>query len=75
MAQIPRCSGCSVGQQLQLQLDPEPGDFHVPWGSKIHFLDRKSKKYGLCPFGSLTTGRTVGFPALARPHQAAEKEP
>ena len=29
-AQIWHC-GCGTGQQLQLQLDPYPGDLHMPW--------------------------------------------
>ena len=30
-AQIAHCCGCGVGQQLQLQFDPWPGKFHLPW--------------------------------------------
>ena len=30
VAQIPRCCGCGVGQRLQLQFDPKPGNLHMP---------------------------------------------
>ena len=35
-AQIPNCCGCGVGQQLQLQFDPQHGNFHMPqmWPQK-----------------------------------------
>ena len=42
MSQIPSCCGCHVGQQLQLQLDPWPGNFHVPRGWP--YKDQKEKK-------------------------------
>ena len=30
MAWILRCHGCGIGQQLQLQFDPYPGNLHMP---------------------------------------------
>ena len=30
VAQIPCCCGSGVGRQLQLRLDPKPGNFHMP---------------------------------------------
>ena len=29
-APIWRCCACGIGQQLQLQFDPLPGNFHMP---------------------------------------------
>ena len=29
-AQIQHCCGCGVGQQLQLRLDPQPWNLHMP---------------------------------------------
>ena len=29
VAQISHCCGCGVGQQLQLQFDPLPGNIHI----------------------------------------------
>ena len=31
VAQIWRCCSCGRGLQLQLQFDPQPGNFHMPW--------------------------------------------
>ena len=30
VAQVPSFCGCGVGRQLQLGLDPEPGNLHMP---------------------------------------------
>ena len=30
-ARILCCCGCGVGQQLKLQFDSLPGNFHMPW--------------------------------------------
>ena len=29
--QILSCCGCGIGWLLGLQLDPQPGNFHMPW--------------------------------------------
>ena len=30
VAWIPHCCGCGVGQWIQIQLDPQPGNLHMP---------------------------------------------
>jgi len=43
-ARIPRCCGSGVGQRLQLEFDPWPGNLHMP--QAWPFKDKKPKKRG-----------------------------
>ena len=46
-AWIQHCGGCGVGRQLQLQLDPQPGNFHTAGAS---LKKKKKRQYRLMQY-------------------------
>ena len=61
MARIPRCCGSGAGWQLQLRLDPQPGNLHIPrerpkkWQKKT-----KKKKKGTYKASYLNNAMVIG---------------
>ena len=62
-AQILHCCGCGVGQRLQLQFDPWPGNLHMPrCGPKKTKKKRKKRKRR----NSANKGRALGFCVISK---------
>ena len=43
-ARIWCCCGCCVGRQLQLQFDPQPGNFHLPYAVGAALKKKKERE-------------------------------
>ena len=44
MAWMPHCYGSGIGRRLQLQLDPWPGNLHMPWEAALEKAKGQKKK-------------------------------